>query len=183
MDRAHDVLTITFNVPLIWWPRRGARNVFKTCVLSVWLTTLCALRIALTAWDGPVLCKHTDGVTSPENVETFKTNFIVHSQQKLFWQYQWTSLFSIFCRFHVNNGNISQSPCGTHANIWDLSIAVAKQVPRRDWYASAISKLTFSNTNLKIFFLWCMTHLALTKWNMKMTRSKSEWGIQYIFLI
>ena len=67
-------------------------------------------------------------------------------------------LFLIFCRFPVKTA-ISQSSCGTRANMRDLVIATsAKQVPRRDWYASAISKLRFSNTNLKIVLLWHMTH-------------------------
>ena len=58
MDRTHDVMTVICYAPLIWWPGRGdVRNGFKTCVLSVWLTMLCA-RIALTEWDGPVLCKY-----------------------------------------------------------------------------------------------------------------------------
>ena len=33
---------------------------------------------------------------------------------------------------------------------------------RGDWYASTISKLSFTNKNLEIFFLWCMTHQTST---------------------
>ena len=49
---------------------------------------------------------------------------------------------------------ISQSSCGTRANVRDLFIATAvKQIPRRDWCVSTVSKLKISNTNLKIFSL------------------------------
>ena len=49
---------------------------------------------------------------------------------------------------------ISQSSCGTRANVRDLFIATAaKQIPRRDWCVSTVSKFKVSNTNLKIFSL------------------------------
>ena len=51
---------------------------------------------------------------------------------------------------------ISQSSCGTCA--WSVYSHCMKQVLRRDWHVSAISKLNFFNMNLKIFFLWCMKH-------------------------
>ena len=88
----------------------------------------------------------------------------------------------IFCRFRIITP-ISKSSCGTRAIAHDLFIATAaKQVPR-DWYASTISELKFSNTNLRIFTLWCMTHRpgsAPTKWNMNIPKAKSAWGHQFI---
>ena len=70
-------------------------------------------------------------------------------------------LFLIFCWFHVNNNNIPIVMRHTCEHMQDLFIATAvKQGPRRDCKqcASAISKLKFSNTILKIFFLRCITH-------------------------
>ena len=54
---------------------------------------------------------------------------------------------------------ISQSSCGTRVNVCDLFKATAaKQIPKRDRYASVISKLKLSNMNSEIFVLLRMTH-------------------------
>ena len=130
----------------------------KTCVHSEWPTTLCALRIALTKWDGPVMCKHV--VWRHRKCWNFFKQILSYSGNKnLFdsiregaWKYQVTlSLFSVdFMQIMMI---ISPSSCGTRANVRDLFIATAaKRIPRRAWFAAAISKLEFSNTNLKIFY-------------------------------
>ena len=56
------------------------------------------------------------------------------------------------------------------------------QVPKRDWHASAISILNFSNMNFKIFFSYAVwpTSKAFAKWNIKLPKAESEWGDQYI---
>ena len=60
----------------------GARNGPKTCVLSEWLTTLCAFRTALTEWDSPVLCKHRVW-RHWKMLKLFKANFIIHLKKNL----------------------------------------------------------------------------------------------------
>ena len=155
------------------------RNGLKMCVLSLWLTTLCALRIALTEWDGLVLCKHI-GWRHWKMLRLLKPISSCSRNKNLFDSINIgvlkvpSCLFLIFCWFHVNKGDIiSPSSCVTRVNVRDLFIATtAKHVPR-DWYASVISILKFSNSNLDIFFLWFMPRQQVPK-------SKSEWILHYI---
>ena len=71
----------------------GTRNGFKTCVLSEWYTTLCALRFAL-----PIKFKHTVATTNYLTVSLKE-----HGNDLSMESY----LFLIFCRFHVNNDDIT----------------------------------------------------------------------------
>ena len=88
---------------------RGGQNGHKTCVFWGWLTS-CALRIALTEWDGLVQCKTL--VWRHRKMNIFNVNFIIQSKQ-IFdsisegaWKLL-SYLFLIFCRFHANNDDIT----------------------------------------------------------------------------
>ena len=147
MDRTHDVMTVICYAPLIWWPGRGMcgmdlKRVYcrydSQCYVhgSRWLSEMVRFCVN-TWWD----------VTG--NVETFKTDFCIQPQQKTIWQYRWRDMGTtelpvlfIFCRFLVNGDGVTTVM--RHAYVRDLFIATAaKRVPRRDWNASAISKLQF----------------------------------------
>ena len=159
----------------------GARNWPKTCVVSEWLTLLCAIWIALTEWDGQVLYKHM--LWRHRKCWKFKAKFIIQSQQKyLIVSLKEHENYRVTCSSVSVNfmliTTISQSPCSTRANKHHLfKAAAAKQVLRSDWYASAISKLTFSNTNLKVFFLWCMPYqLGTYEMKQESTQNLIEMG-------
>ena len=119
------------------------------------------------------------------NVETFESKFYNTVAIKTYWQYQWRSMettelpvphfLSISCKYRLYHNRQA-------ARVRDLFIIIAvKQCPMRDWYASAISKLKYSNCspgeigthrlfqNLnfqmrisRYFSLWCMTHQPST---------------------
>ena len=138
-----------------------ARNGHKTCVLSEWLTALCAPQITLTEWDSLALGKHMV-LRHRKMLKLFKANHKVATKNDLTISVKEQGNKQVTRSFFVDLLwilTLSQSSCGTLADVRDLFIATtAKEIPRRDWLASAISKLKFSNTNLKMFFPWCMIH-------------------------
>ena len=84
----------------------------------------------------------------------FEANFIIQSQQKKLFdsisegarkQQSYLSFFSVDVMYTQRRHQNRHA-----ARVRDLFIATARQVPMRDWCGSAISKLKFSNTNLKI---------------------------------
>ena len=163
-------MTVICDAPLIWWPMSGMRGMdlkrvyfrnysqrymhFASCWLSemVWSCVNTWCDVTGKCWN-------------------FKANFIIQSQQKKpTWQYQRRSMKTISYHHHP----------ATHVRtcviyLYLFIVTAANQVPRRDWYISAVSKLKFFNTNLKIFSygVW-RTSRALTKWNMNAPKSKSE---------
>ena len=148
MDRAHDIMTVICDAPLIWWPRTGVCGMdLKTCVLSVWLTTLCALWIALAEWNGPVLCKHM--VWRHRKILKHLKQILAYSRHRYLLDSNregtWKLLFLIFCRFHVNNGHITIVMRHACKRAWSIYTHGSETGP------SPILKLKFPNTNFKIF--------------------------------
>ena len=137
---------------------------------------------ALTEWNGPVLCSHM--VWLYRKCWNFWSKFyhIVATKTYLTVSVKAHGNYLIFCSSSSVYFNASKSSYDMRANVCELFIAMAvKQVSRWDWYASALSRLKFSNTNLKIFFpmIWHINQ-AFTKWNIKVSKAKSEYGHQYI---
>ena len=184
MDRKHDVITVICGASVIWCPRSEVlgmdlkhvyfRNSSQCYVQfgSRWLGEM--VRSCVNTWFGVI-----------GNVEILKANFIIQSRQKPIWQYQWRHMETTelplphFCWFHANNNDMKIIMLYACERVWS-SIATAA-VPGRDWCASDIWKIEFSKNEFNnIFPMVYDTNQALTKWQMKVPKAKSEWGHQYI---
>ena len=155
MDMAHDVVTVIYGAPIIWWQKRGAQN--GPNLVYFGYDSLCELWIALIERDGPVLFKQHHGGTSPEMLKRFKASVSYNHNKNLFdciseavWKLP-SYLSFIFCWFHVNDNDITVLKRLACECVRSIKTMAAKQVPWRVWNTLAISKLRFSNTNLKIF--------------------------------
>ena len=135
----------------IWWPRRGWTNwIQNLCAVFMTHNDLCAC-IALTKWNGPVAC-----VKSPKMLKIFKVNAIILPQPKPLRHYQWSNMNMIelpatcFLLILDNKDDITV----VAQNVRDLrTTAAGRPSQRRDWNASVVRNLEFSNTNLEICFL------------------------------
>ena len=163
-----------------------ARNGFKTCVLSEWLTTLCALRMALTEWDGPVLCKHVVW-RQRKMLKLIKQILSCSRNKNLFdsisegaWELP-RYLFLIFCWFHVNNGDITMVVGHACERAWSIYSNGSETGPDESLVRIGYFKTWMIQYEFKDIFSYGVWHTnrALTKWNMKLPKSKSEWGLQY----
>ena len=141
-------MPVICDAPVIWWPRKGVRKMDLKRVYFRNVSHFCVQFGSHWRSKKVQSCVSTRcGVTG--NIETFKSKFY-HTLAT--WQWKLPSyLLFIFCRVRVNSDNITI----VMRHLRNLFIATtAKQIPRGDWYASALSKCL--NRNLKIFFLWCM---------------------------
>ena len=149
LDRAHDVLTYICDDHVIWWPKEGWTEWIRNlCTVVMTHNDLCTC-IALTKWDGPIVC-----VNVTENVENFQSKFY-H-----FTAIQTSVTVSVEqlehdrvtrCTFWFQRSKDDITIVAQHVR--DL-FTTATEWPsqRRDWNASAIWNREFLKTNLEIFF-------------------------------
>ena len=111
MDRAHHMMLWELSLTLLLFGDQevGCMEWTEMCVLSQWLTLLCAFWHTLTGWEGPVLCKSM--VWRQRKCWDYLKQ-ILQSQQKLFDSISEGTeklpsyLIPIFCRFNYNNDDI-----------------------------------------------------------------------------
>ena len=113
------------------------------CVLSYWLTPICALWIVLIGWLGPVLCKHMAWrhqkcLNFWKKILSYNTKNLFHSISEGAWKLP-SYLLPIFCWFHVNNNDITIFMRRACERAWSIFVS-------RQWVLELAQKL---------FVNWC----------------------------
>ena len=155
-----------------------------------WIQNLCYLVmthndlftcIALTKWDGPVVC-----VNVTEMLTTFKVNVIILPQPKPQWQYQWSNMN--MTELAVARFLLISKKYRRYHNHCPARVRFVYNRGRSVVTEERLKRLVYLNPwmfeyEFRYMYATIYGRQAIIEWRIKVPKANSKWYVEYVQLV